>query len=71
METRYALDGLLGLGDSGDSVLGQLAVQKVLPLVFSYCLDSVDQSGSYAVLGRGPVPNDLQTVPLVKNPSPL
>lgn len=68
---RSALDGLLGMGDSGDSVLGQLAVQKVLPLAFSYCLDSADASGSHAILGRGPAPSDLQTVPLVKNPSPF
>lgn len=54
----------MGGGATDDSVLAQLHKDGSVALVQSFCLDSQDSKGSNLVLGRGPAPASMTTMPL-------
>ncbi|KAL3518466.1 hypothetical protein ACH5RR_021055 [Cinchona calisaya] len=59
-----AVDGILGFGQQGLSVISQLASQGVTPNAFSHCLKGGNQGGGILVLGQVIEPNIVYT-PLV------
>nr|KAJ0228395.1 hypothetical protein LSAT_V11C100041100 [Lactuca sativa] len=62
-KTKRPVDGILGLGQQGLSIMSQLSSQGIAPTSFSHCLAD---GGGLLVLGKAVVPNMVFT-PLVKS----
>ncbi|KAI3895165.1 hypothetical protein MKX03_025557 [Papaver bracteatum] len=51
-ETDSAVDGVLGFGQHGMSIIQQLSSRGMTPRVFSHCLDGTGSGGGVLVLGE-------------------
>ncbi|KAI3895166.1 hypothetical protein MKX03_025558 [Papaver bracteatum] len=51
-ETNSAVDGILGFGQHGMSIIQQLSSRGMTPRVFSHCLDGTGSGGGVLVLGE-------------------
>uniref|UniRef100_A0A0D9W3I3 Peptidase A1 domain-containing protein n=1 Tax=Leersia perrieri TaxID=77586 RepID=A0A0D9W3I3_9ORYZ len=60
-----ALDGIIGFGDSNNTVLSQLAAAGKTKKIFSHCLDTINGGGMFAI-GEVMEPK-VKTTPIVAN----
>ncbi|KAI3989629.1 hypothetical protein MKX01_036238 [Papaver californicum] len=51
-KTDRAVDGILGFGQHGMSIIQQLSSRGITPKVFSHCLKGTDKGGGVLVLGE-------------------
>ncbi|KAI3880096.1 hypothetical protein MKX03_003917 [Papaver bracteatum] len=51
-KTDRAVDGILGFGQHGMSIIQQLSSRGITPRVFSHCLKGTDRGGGVLVLGE-------------------
>ncbi|KAM0022845.1 putative nepenthesin [Helianthus debilis subsp. tardiflorus] len=61
-----AVNGILGLGQNGLSIISQLSSQGVAPDAFSHCLIGSDDGGGILVIGQIVEPNMVYT-PLIQS----
>ncbi|KAF3791748.1 Aspartic proteinase-like protein 2 [Nymphaea thermarum] len=66
-DTRQALDGIIGFGQSDSSVISQLASAGEVDKMFAHCLDGINGGGIFAI-GQVVYPH-VKTTPLVANES--
>ncbi|KAL0390039.1 UNVERIFIED_CONTAM: Aspartic proteinase-like protein 2 [Sesamum calycinum] len=64
ISTDNAVDGILGLGQPGISLISQLSAQGITQGVFAHCLRGENGGGGVLVLGQTEAPNMVYT-PLV------
>ncbi|KAL0417653.1 UNVERIFIED_CONTAM: Aspartic proteinase-like protein 2 [Sesamum radiatum] len=68
ISTDNAVDGILGLGQPGISLISQLSAQGITQGVFAHCLRGENGGGGVLVLGQTEAPNMVYT-PLVPSQS--